>query len=255
MICFLGKSVMQKTLNDRFIRALRRIRFQTTAEQLGNGGFTLLEIMIAIFIFAVVITTIFTSYNSVSSGNEIIDKDTAVYEMASNCLNRMIADLTSIHLTLLPEYSPPALGEPPEMYRIVGEMTDVQGTAFPKLRFTSLSHISFGEKKDSGIAEIVYYVRASKDGNYVLKRADKLYPYGEFEEKPGDPVICRNVKSLTFKYYDIDGNDYDMWNSDSEDYEYATPKAIDIKLELAQGSSTIAFETMLNIPVYREKKK
>jgi general secretion pathway protein J len=220
-----------------------------------NDGFTLLEIMIAIFIFAVVITTVFTSYSTVSSGNEIIDQKTASYEMATNCLNRMIMDLKSIHLSLPPEYSPPALGESPELYRIVGETTDVRGADFPRLRFTSLSHISFGEKQGSGIAEIVYYVQAAEDGSYVLKRADKLYPYIEFKEKPGDPVLCRDVKSLTFKYYDDDGNDYDHWDSDSEDFGYSTPRAIDIRLELAEGSGSLTIDTMVDLPVYREKKK
>jgi general secretion pathway protein J len=246
---------MFKKLNDALILSVNGLRGRTSARQAANGGFTLLEIMIAIFIFAVVITTIFTSYSSVSSGNKIIDQDTATYEMAANCLNRMIMDLKSIHLTLAPGYTPPALGEPPEMYRIVGEMNDIQGTSFPKLRFTSLSHISFGEKTASGIAEIVYYIHASEDGDYVLKRADKLYPYGKFEEKPGDPILCRDVKSLTIKYYDNDGNDYDQWDSDSENIGYSTPRAIDIRLELAEGSKSLTFETMVNLPIYREKKK
>lgn len=245
---------MLKRLCGHFFSPGSPLRCRTVGLRRANDGFTLLEIMIAIFIFAVVITTIFTSYSTVSSGNEIIDQKTASYEMATNCLNRMVMDLTSIHLTLPPEYSPPELGESPELYRIVGETTNVRGTDFPKLRFTSLSHISFGEKQESGIAEIVYYVQASEDGNYVLKRADKLYPYGEFKEKPGDPVLCRDVKSLTFKYYDDDGNDYDRWDSDSEDFGYATPRAIDIKLELAEGSGSLTIDTTVDLPVYREKK-
>ena len=240
---------------DHLISPACRLRCLAVARRDANGGFTLLEIMIAIFIFAVVITTIFTSYSTISSGNEVIDQNTASYEMATNCLNRMIMDLKSIYLTLPPGYSPPALGESPELYRIVGETANVRGTDFPKLRFTSLSHISFGEKKESGIAQIVYYVEAAKDGNYVLKRADKLYPYGEFEEKPGDPVLCRDVKSLTFKYYDNDGTDFEQWDSDSEDFGYSTPKAIDIRLELAEGSGSLAFETMVELPLFREKKK
>ena len=246
---------MLKKFHDQLFSPVISPGYRSPAERHANQGFTLLEIMIAIFIFAIVITTIFSSYSAVSSGNEIVDRNTASYEMATNCLDRMIMDLKSIYLTLPPGYSPPALGEPSELYRIVGESIDVQDTAFPRLRFTSLSHISFGGKNESGIAEIVYYVQAQEDGSYVLKRADKLYPYGKFEEKPGDPVLCKDVKSLTFKYYDNDDNDYDLWDSDSEDFGYSTPKAIDIKLELAEGSDSLSFETMVNLPVYRAKKK
>jgi general secretion pathway protein J len=220
-----------------------------------NHGFTLLEIMIAIVIFAIIITTIFTSYSSLMSGNETADQGTAPYEMAKNCLNQMVVDLESIHLTLAPGYSPPVLGEPPELYRIVGEISDIQGVSFPKLRFTSLAHISFGGKTEKGISEIIYYVQASDDGNYVLKRADNLYPYETFEERAGDPVLCTDLKSLTFKYYDQDGTAYDLWDSDDEDLGYSTPKAIDINLELAESSNPLGFKTMVTLPVYREKKE
>ena len=220
-----------------------------------DRGFTLLEIMIAISIFAIIVTTIFTSYSTLLSGSETSDQGTASYEMAKNCLNRMIVDLESIHLTLPPGYSPPVLGEPPENYRFVGEISDIQGVSFPRLRFTSLAHLSFGGKTEKGIAEIVYYVQASGDGNYVLKRADNLYPYETFEEKAGDPVLCTDVKSLTFKYYDQDGTDYDLWDSDDEDFGYSTPKAIDINLELAESSNSLWFKTMVTLPVYRKKKE
>jgi len=225
------------------------------ATRCADRGFTLLEIMIAIFIFAIIATTIFTSYSSLLSGNETSDQGTASYEMAKNCLNRMIVDLGSIHLTLPPGYSPPVLGEPPELYRIVGEIFDIQGVSFPRLRFTSLAHLSFGGRTEKGIAEIVYYVQASGDGNYVLKRADNLYPYEIFEEKAWDPVLCADVKSLTFKYYDQDGAAYDLWDSDDEEFGYSTPKAIDINLELTESSDSLWFKTMVALPVYRKKKE
>ena len=228
---------------------------QVFATSSADSGFTLLEIMVAIFIFAIIITTVFTSYNALLSGNETVDQGTAPYEMAKNCLNRMINDLESIHVTLPPGYSTPVLGEPPDLYRIVGEISESQGASFPRLRFTSLAHISFGGKTEKGVAEIVYYVQASSDGNYVLRRADNLYPYKVFEENAEDPVLCTDIKSLTFKYYDQDGTAYDSWDSDDEDLGYSTPKAIDINLELAEKSNSLWFKTMVRLPVYRENKK
>lgn len=218
-------------------------------------GFTLLEIMIAIFIFAVVLTTIFASFNSLFSGNETIEQGTASYEMAQNCLSRMMIDLESIHISLPPEYSPQTVADSHDLYRMVGEMVDIQGREFPKLRFTSLSHIAFGGKTQNGIAEIVYYVQIEGDDRYLLKRADNLHPYPSFEEKAGDPVLCKDLKSLTVKYYDENGTEYDLWDSDAEAFGYSTPRAIRIKLELASVSQPLLFETMVTLPVFREKKK
>lgn len=237
------------------LSSVPRSCYRIFAKKFSDCGFTLIEIMIAIVIFAIIITTIFASYNSLLSGNETSDQGTASYEMAKNCLNRIIFDLESIHLTLPPAYSPPVLGEPPELYRIVGEVFDIQGVSFPRLRFTSLAHIAFGGQTEKGIAEIVYYVVASDEEGYVLKRKDNLYPYETFEEKAGDPVLCTGIKSLTFKYYDQDGTAYDSWDSDDEDFGYSTPKAMDINLELIQNSDSLGFKTMVTLPVYRKKKE
>ncbi len=228
---------------------------QGTRKQHPDSGFTLLEILIAIFIFAIIITTIFASYKSVFTGSEIIDQGVKSYETGRNCLNRMIFDIEAIHVSLPPEYYPPDFNAPPDPYRIVGDTFNVHGTAFPRLRFTSLAHVSFGGKTEGGIAEIVYYVQATEDGNYVLRRADSLYPYQPFEEKTADPLLCENVKSLTLKYYDREGTEYDLWDSDAEDFGYATPVAIGIKLELANDSDSLWFETMVTLSVYREKKE
>jgi general secretion pathway protein J len=220
-----------------------------------DSGFTLLEILIAIFIFSIIVTTIFGSYNSVFTGAEAINQGVKSYEMARNCLNKMIFDLESIHLSLPPHYAPPDFNGPPDPYRIVGDTNNVQTIAFPKLRFTSTAHVSFGGKVESGIAEIVYYVQATDDGNYLLRRADNLYPYQPFEENASDPVLCENLKSLTFNYYDREGTEYDMWDSDAEDFGYATPAAIGIKLELTGGTDSLWFKTMVTLPVYRKKKE
>ena len=74
-------------------------------------------------------------------------------------------------------------------------------------------------------------------------------------EKAGDPVLCKDVRSLTVKYYDEDGTEYDLWDSDAESFGYATPRSIGIKLELASASQPLLFETRVTLPVFREKKK
>jgi general secretion pathway protein J len=220
-----------------------------------NRGFTLLEIVIAIFIFSIIVTTIFGSYNSVFTGTEIMNEGVTSYETARTCLDRMIFDLESIHVSLPPQYSPPDFNGPPDPYRIVGSTDNIQTVSFPKLRFTSTAHVSFGGTTESLIAEIVYYVQATDNGHYLLRRADNLYPYEEFEENANDPVLCENLKSLTFNYYDREGTEYEMWDSDAEDFGYATPAAIGITLELTSGTDSLWFKTMVTLPVYREKQK
>ncbi len=219
-----------------------------------DSGFTLMEILVATAILAIVVTTVLASFNSVFSTTEVLDESADIYEMAKNCLKRMVLDLESIHIRQRPLYKPPELDQPPDPYRFVATAEDTGGTGFAQnLRFASRAHIRLEDSSREGIAEVIYYIKAGDDGQLTLKRADNLYPYPEFEEKGSDPILCRYVKSLSFKFYDKDGIEWDVWDSDSDEFGYATPKAIAIKLELAKKDVSHTFETMVSLPISREK--
>jgi general secretion pathway protein J len=212
-----------------------------------------MEIMLAILILGVVVTTVLASFNAVFSTTEALESSSDLYEMAKNCLKRMTADLESVFVTQRPLYKPPEFDSPSDDYRIVGTAEDIGGTDFAKLRFVSRAHLGLENTDKDGMAEIVYYVQAKEDGQPVLKRSDKLYPYPDFEERGSDPTLCEHVKSLAFKYYDDEGSEYDAWDSESDEFGYATPAAIAIQLEIEDKVGSHAFGTLVRLPVYREK--
>lgn len=214
-------------------------------------GFTLVEILISLFIFSIIVTTLFVSYGSVFSNIEAIHESAASYDMAKNCFDRMTLDLHEIYISLPPKYSPPDIDDEPDPYRIVGDFSYPGGVGFSRLRFTSLAHIYLEKNMQEGIAEIVYYIQSEGEQSYVLRRSDTLYPYKDFEERRKDPLLCEGVKSLIFKYYDHDGIEYDYWDSESEEFRYATPQAVGIKLELGNDSTSHFFEIMVTLPCYR----
>jgi len=216
-----------------------------------SEGFTLLEILIAIFIFAVVLTTIFGSYNFIFSSTDAFDSGIAVHESARNCLNRMTTDLQAVYVSFPPAYTPPGFDAPPDPYRFSGGIDTVENTSFPRLRFSSLAHITFENSRQAGIAEIVYYVQPGDNGTFILRRSDALYPYKPFQEKGTDPVLCENLKSLKITYYDAEGADADRWDSDADEFKYATPRAVGIQLELGNGSFSQQFATLVALPAYR----
>jgi general secretion pathway protein J len=216
-------------------------------------GFTLMEVLVATAILAVVVTAILASFNSVFSTTEALDESSDIYEMAKNCLKRMVFDLESIHIAQRPMYKPPELDQPPDPYRIVATTKDIGGTGFAQIRFASKAHVRLEQSPREGIAEIIYYVQSKDEGHLVLKRADNLYPFPDFKEKGSDPVLSKYVKSLAFKFYDQEGSEYDVWDSDSDEFGYATPKVIAIRLELANKSASQTFETRVLLPLLREK--
>lgn len=214
-----------------------------------------MELLLAIVILSLVVTTVLASYNAVFSNTAELQSSSDIYEMAKNCLKQMTVDLESIYIALPPIYKQPEFDDTPSDFRVVGLSKDSSGTGFAQLRFTSRAHLALENSHRRGIAEIVYYVQAKEDGSQVLKRSDNLYPYPKFEEKGTDPTLCEHVKSLAFTFLDGEGSENESWDSESDNFDYATPRAIGIELEIGDEKRSHTFKTLVSLPVYREIKK
>ncbi|MBC2715525.1 MAG: prepilin-type N-terminal cleavage/methylation domain-containing protein [Desulfobacteraceae bacterium] len=222
------------------------------------NGFTLIEILIAVFIFSVVMSTIFGTFNAVISRTDAIKNGMGGYEMARTCLNRIALDLNAIYIDQKPLYHPPDFDDPPDPYRFVGKETFAGNKNFSQLRFASTDHLSMTRNAENGIAEIVYYVKEQgyPESEFVLKRSDTLYPYDEdyeFEEKDSDPLLCEDIEEFSIIYFDKEGNEYEKWDSESDFLKYATPRALKVKLKIKSIDSSYTFDTKIALPVYRQK--
>jgi len=218
-----------------------------------DAGFTLVEILLAIFIFGVALTTILSSFNAVFSSVEVIDENVFAHEMARNCINRMVDDLQSVYVTLPPKYVTPEFNSTTEPHRFEGDKDASSSKGFPTLRFTSLSHLPLVETLPGGIAEIVYYIVEDDDGRAALHRSDRISHEEPLEKSGKDPVLCENLKSLVFTYMDEEGEAHEYWDSESEEFDYTTPRAVGIKLEIGEESAAFIFQTIVTLPVYRKK--
>jgi general secretion pathway protein J len=217
------------------------------------SGFTLLEILLAIFIFSIIMTTLFGAFSMVFSSADVIDKNIAANEMAKSCLIRMTDDLQSIYVTPDIRYSKPEFNSEPDPYRVVGETVSTQGKDFPKLRFTSSAHIPFGKGMTFGVAEILYYVGETEENRIMLRRSDRINFDTPSETDGADPVLCEDIKSLKFTYYDKEGTEHESWDSETAEFKYETPSAIAILLEIGDEYSSFFFTTRVNFPVCRIK--
>lgn len=210
------------------------------------------------FIFGVVVTTIFGSYRTVFSSVGALQSRIDLNEMAAVCFDRMTADLRSAYVARGPAYEKPGFDDPPDPYRFVAERVYEAGGTFPRVRFASFAHLPMGEDRRTGIAEIVYYVASTDplgtgEAEQVLKRADRLPPYPEsFEPREADPVLCENVRSMEVAMLDAEGEERESWNSEGTDQDRATPRAVAVSLELGDENVSLFFRTVIEIPVYRE---
>lgn len=218
-----------------------------------SPGFTLLEILVAVFILGVVVTTVLASFNMVFSTTGALSASAALLESGKTSLNRIVHDIENVFVLDRPIYKPPAADGPLDPYRFQGSVDGFGGMRVAKLRFTSRAHVPLSPSRRDGIAEIVYYLQADVAGSLRLKRADHLYPYPRFEERSTDPVLCENVKSLSFEYLDAEGVATDEWDSESSKFGYATPVMVAVRLEVAEGSDAYVFQTTVALSMTRRK--
>ena len=218
-------------------------------------GFTLAEVLIAIAIFALLVSIIMGSFSGVFSHTEDLAIERANNAMARSCLMRMTTDLSNTYVPKSPFFKPPETGQDPSLYRFVASDASNVGPTQARLQFASRAHVDFNASGRQGIAIIRYYLEPVDRGlnpTFRLRRSDVLSYVAELPEPKNDPIICENVRSLKLEYINAEGESSEEWDSESADYNLATPRAVRIRLELAGAAgSARVFQTVVTLPLWR----
>jgi general secretion pathway protein J len=164
----------------------------------------------------------------------------------------MAVDLGELFVSHYPRYTKPEFNDPKDPYRLVGDTTDVAGSTFGRLQFASLAHLPLNRDVGQGVCRIVYYVHQLSDESPVLRRADHLYPFPDFQASEDDPILCDNILALEFGYIDAEGEMSDRWDSESAETDYATPRAVEIRLTVGTPARPKQFTTRVPLHAYRQ---
>jgi general secretion pathway protein J len=209
----------------------------TTSTHLMNPknrrGFTLLEILLAMFIFTIVLSTLYTAYTGTFRNVDETESQADIYRMARIALERITEDLESAYMP------PSAVGltteeKPPQSAAFVGETALISDRSADTLLFLSRAHLVFDEEEvDATAARIAYDVRQSEEDEevFVLYRTDTP----GFEEGPeqgtGGLILCDGLHAVDFIYYDDEGREHDRWDSTNEEFKDRLPTMVSIILE------------------------
>ena len=217
---------------------------QPIKENLRVSGFTLVEIMIAILILGLVLSTVYAAYSSTMKIVRDIEYQDNLYKMARTAMDRMIKDLSSLQLSS-------------GSFDFRAEKKTISNREFYSLSFWSASHLAFGENEGEGRpAAISYYVEEDEGlSSFSLWRSD-LSGAKPSQEKniSGGFVVCQNVDSLSLRFYDSTGRESESWDSSSlsADQKGKTPVAVKIELALVNindKEKPYKFMTKVFLPV------
>ena len=205
-------------------------------------GFTLIEILIAIFILGIVLSTVYASYTGTFRIIRATQTDAELYSMARTVLARMTRDL---------EATAPWKGA----FTFTAKPYYLGGREFTRLIFRSAAHIAFGEKEEAaGIAVIEYAVEEGTDKQgYALSRSDSLYRDPEKEAAPtGGFLLCDRVETLGYRFFDSAGREHSDWNNGDEAQKRKAPAMIEIRLGLVNENDRehpFPFITRVRLPL------
>jgi len=217
-----------------------------------NRGFTLVEILIAILIFSVVISTLFSSFRAFIISSENVKEVVAHSEKIQNLFKRISLDLDSIFVLQPPRYKKPQFNSDPDLYRFVGNEVTLGQQTVSTLVFPSFAHAKFGGDQRAGVARIVYYLKENKDNGYDLYRADALPPFPEELESCFDPVLIKDISGFEVIYKDFNGDEYKYWDSEDEEFNYTFPVSIHLKVAFGSGEMQQVLETSIHLISGRE---
>ena len=223
----------------------------------GPSGFTLIEILVALAIVGIVMLTAFGALSAVNRTTATIERRLDAVARARAGLFRLVSDLEALHVTASADYRVPGIGDDPDPYRVFCGNSPDDPPDFQRLAFAARAHLPLSAGPSpvstSGLARITYFVRRLEDG-YALVRADVPDLLASMSGTVPSAVVCERVKSLHFRLVDSQGTAQENWDSDDGHWGWATPRAIQIRLEVKDGDGAMRFETLVPIRVGREPR-
>ncbi len=205
---------------------------KTRTAEIGEAGFTLFEILLALFILSIVFSSLFASYTGTLKVTREWGDTGQAYSMARGAIDRMLRDLDSAYPN---GQSCPFVLEP----------ETIKEKTFPRLSFYTCNRTNpdGSETPTAGISRITYAVRENPDtGGYELARTESSDTGAQ--STASDSVICRGLSELTFRFYDRNGQEISetLGSADSN----SRPASVVLELTLVnprEGSKPFHFMT------------
>jgi prepilin-type N-terminal cleavage/methylation domain-containing protein len=223
-------------------------------------GFTLIEVLLAIFIFAVVVSLIFTAYTGSIRIMNDTDTQADLTHRAGIALGRITEDLESVLLSGWKK--PGTLEETDVSGRFLGENDEIDGQSADRMRFLSTARVLFDEHRlNAGAAEIAYYLkqdeREGEDRHLILYRRETpvVKDVSGLEEGAEGLELCRGLRSVEITYLNENNETSDEWDSASPETGNKLPRAVSIILYFDDPSGGEAavypFRTSVALPLSR----
>jgi len=218
-------------------------------------GFTLLEVLLAFFIFAILFVTIYSTYSSSFKTITMTEARMDLYRKAAITLERIGEDIQAAYISVLPAES---FGTPAEYTQFLGENNEINGNDADSLRFFSRLPPLFDDEMEKASGQLISYdvKEGSSEDELVLLRSEDAEFVAVTEEKEG-LILCDGLQAINFTYFDADGEPHETWDSDSDDFDAFLPRMVKISLAYLNRENPeepLRFTTSIALPLDLPKR-
>jgi prepilin-type N-terminal cleavage/methylation domain-containing protein len=217
-------------------------------------GFTLIEILIAIALFAALTAMLYPAYIGTFKNMDITESYGTIYRMARITMDRISEDLESACVPAANNNS----GSDITQYQIFnGNTSSISGKNVDTLQFLTGKHLTQNGDKITGRGIVKYYAKQIEDEDgFTLFRSDDPELGKKSQDETGGLALCEGLNSITFFYQDEMGETYDRWDSTTSPFTGKLPTLVTVQLEFLNKSdpkTPIIFTTSIVLPMAKKR--
>ena len=195
-------------------------------------GFTLLEILVAIAILALVVSSLYGAYSGTLDTTQMVEGMRDVDQVARLALMQMVDDFESL-------YYQKAQGKDTESPYTFGGLGETEGEGGEIVAFATTSHLDFDMTFPSQrINRVSYIMEKQPDNEKLYRLVRKEIPFADLPGKGQEILveIADGVESLSLTYFNADGQEFPQWDSKAEGL---LPRLVNIRLQMAGEKSRL----------------
>jgi len=218
--------------------------FQMSEEGKKDRGFTLVELLLAIFIFSIVVSTVYGSYRITFGLVNRTEQKLEIAGRAHVVMERITEDISSLVHT--------------DGASLTGEQHENSGMRGDSLSFVSAVHIGLTKKDDLGGYSLIQYSAEEDEGTGLLnlyRSGSPLLPGTDGDDTEGQKyLLCDGLKEIKFSYFNDEGVESEEWRSQEDE---SAPKNQDFPVMVAivlqfaespESEQTSIFTTSVALP-------
>lgn len=190
------------------------------------AGFTLLEVMVAMAIVAILGALVWGAFSPIYAGKEIVEEEAERYHSIRLAMDRMTRDISMAFLS--DRFDAKQFRDRPTHF-----VSDDSGDN-DTLRFTTLAHERLYEDAKEGDQAIVEY-RVGRDPERrdaeVLFRREKTVIDDQPEDGGTEVVLAEGIEGIDFKFWDVRKEEWvSEWDTTDLEFKNHLPERVQINL-------------------------